>query len=234
MGARQTNRLSRSAAATVLDSRVAGGGEGAAAPTLEVRWIRPGALATSKLDWFRPFVQEIESREDIYLVAGRTKGVSIKIRGGDVLDLKVAGEPGAILDVPGRSRGRLQTWTKWSFPIPAAGERDGAWEEWVPVGKHRRIGHFRIAGGEATLLGAPAGDGETTCAVELTEVTRGGSPWWTLGFEAAGPSATLREAIEATAALVFGDTPSGTPALNVVDSMSYSDWLRPSDPSLAI
>ena len=52
--------------------------------------------------------------------------------------------------------------------------------------------------------------------------------WWTLGFEAAGHPATLREAIEATAALLFSEPlPAGE--LNVDDSMSYADWLRPSE-----
>jgi len=69
----------------------------------------------------------------------------------------------------------------------------------------------------------------TTCAVELTEVTSRDESWWTLGFEAAGDPGTLKEAIEATAALLFSEPlPAGE--LNVDGSMSYADWLRTSAP----
>ena len=67
---------------------------------------------------------------------------------------------------------------------------------------------------------------EATCAVELTEVTRGDQLWWTLGFEAAGNPAAVTAAIEATAAVVFDEPMPGGLQLSVVDSMSYSEWLR--------
>jgi hypothetical protein len=60
--------------------------------------------------------------------------------------------------------------------------------------------------------------------VELTDVTLGEDPWWTLGFEVAA-SSTIKGAIEATAADVFGEPLPDIPKLSVADSMSYSEWL---------
>ena len=112
----------------------------------------------------------------------------MKIRGGAQLDMKVAGGSHGVLDIPGRARGHLQSWKKWSFPIPPVAEMDVGSADWVRVGKIRRIGRFSFADGEHVTRGVSSGEDLTTCAVELTEVAKGGERWWTLGFEACGPS----------------------------------------------
>jgi hypothetical protein len=43
----------------------------------------------------------------------------------------------------------------------------------------------------------------TKCAVELTGIVTWSREWWTLGFEAAGPLATQRAALEAAAHPLF-------------------------------
>ena len=202
-------------------------------PTWEVRWIRPGALPTWMIEWFGRLVREVESREDTYLVGRRIQGVSVKIRGGTLLDVKVAteGRNHGVLDVPGRARGRIQSWRKSSFPIaivPPAMEV--ASPDWVRVGKMRRIGRFGFANGRPTAHDAENFEDEATCAVELTEVTQGEELWWTLGFEAAGNPTAARAAIDATAAVVFDEPMPGGLQLSVVDSMSYSEWLHRSNP----
>lgn len=194
-------------------------------PTLEVRWIRRGTLASSMIEWFSPFCRELESREDAYVVGRRIQGLSVKIRGGARLEVKVALGDRGVLDMPGRARGRLESWQKWSFPIPPVGELGIKPPDWVPVGKVRRTGMFAFADGRPVDR-APTVDDETTCAVELTEVMWGEEPWWTLGLEARGDPETVRAAIEATAALVFRDRLPGGRELGAVDSMSYSEWLR--------
>jgi hypothetical protein len=100
--------------------------------SLEVRWIFPGQLETAVAGWFGRFPARTESREDTYLLDPRLRGLSVKIRGGRALEVKVyRGSPG-ILEVAGRARGRMQSWQKWSFPFsplhagsggPAAGGR---------------------------------------------------------------------------------------------------------------
>ncbi len=193
--------------------------------TLEVRWICPGSLTASMIEWFAPLVGEFESREDSYLVGQGIEGVSVKIRGGALLDIKVAGGDRGVFDLPGRARGRLQAWKKWSFPTPHVGGIDDECSDWVRVGKMRRIVWFSIADGRPTSRGSGAA-AEAVCSVELTEVLKEGESWWTLGFEATGDADALTGAIDATAALVFGDHPPDGLELSLSDSMSYSEWLH--------
>jgi hypothetical protein len=202
-------------------------------PTLEVRWVCPGALATSMIDWFTPFLEHVESREDAYLVGQQIQGISVKFRGGARLDIKVASGSHGVLDLPGRARGHLQSWKKWSFPIALVPEMGAASADWVRVGKIRRIGRFSFADGAQVTRGVSSGEDLTTCAVELTEVLKSGERWWTLGFEAVGGHpGTMREAIETTAAMVFNDPLPGDLELNLADSTSYVEWLHLSDPQL--
>jgi hypothetical protein len=193
--------------------------------TLEVRWVRPGGLPTAMIEWFSPFVEEFETREDTYLVVEDVQGLSVKIRGGERLDIKVARGDRGVLDVPGRVRGRTRYWMKWSFPTALVPGRDVKPRDWVSVRKHRRIGRFSVANGLAAAHGIrPAGD-ESTCAVEVTEVLKGEEPWWTLGFEAAGHSEALRGTLDATAALLFSNPLPDGVELRRTDSISYSEWL---------
>ena len=82
--------------------------------SLEVRWIFPGQLEAAVAGWFRRFPAWVESREDIYLLCPPSPGLSVKIRGGQALEVKAyRGSPGS-LDVAGRARGRMESWEKWS------------------------------------------------------------------------------------------------------------------------
>ena len=86
-----------------------------AVPSLEVRWIFAGQLETAVAGWFGRFPAAVESREDTYLLNPQLPGLSVKIRAGGALEVKVyRGSPG-ILEVAGRARGRLESWQKWSF-----------------------------------------------------------------------------------------------------------------------
>jgi hypothetical protein len=80
--------------------------------SLEVRWIFPGQLDAAVAGWFGRFPAGVESREDIYLLDPRLPGLSVKVRGGGALEVKVyRGSPG-ILEVGARARGRLEFWQK--------------------------------------------------------------------------------------------------------------------------
>jgi hypothetical protein len=73
-------------------------------PSLEVRWIFPGQAGTAVARWFGRFPAEVEAREDAYLVHPQLRGLSVKVRGGRALEVKVyRGSPG-ILQVAGRAR----------------------------------------------------------------------------------------------------------------------------------
>ena len=149
--------------------------------SLEVRWIFPGQLETAVARWFARFPATTESREDSYLLDPHLPGLSVKVRAGRALDVKAyRGSPGT-LQVPGRARGRMQAWQKWSFPCspprPDIGDPPG----WQPVRKTQRISRFPLASGPTAARGPGPGQ-QPRCAVELTEIRTRGQDWWTLGF----------------------------------------------------
>ena len=121
--------------------------------SLEVRWIFPGQLEPAVARWFGRFPAEAESREDTYLLDPQLPGLSVKVRGGGALEVKAyRGSPG-ILQVPGRARGRLESWQKWSFPISPPRQDSGAVAGWRPVRKRRRISRFPLASGPIVARG---------------------------------------------------------------------------------
>ena len=84
--------------------------------SLEVRWIFPGQLTAAVARWFGRFPAGTESREDTYLDPP-LPGLSVKVRGGGALEVKVFGGSPGMLEVAGRARGRMESWHKWSFPF---------------------------------------------------------------------------------------------------------------------
>ena len=194
--------------------------------SLEVRWIFPGQLETAVAGWFGRFPARTESREDIYLLDPQLPGLSVKVRGGGALELKVyRGSPG-ILAVAGRARGRIQSWQKWSFPFCPLRQDSGDPAGWRPVSKRRRISRFSMASGPVVAPGPGLGQ-EPRCEVELTEIRTRGQEWWTLGFEASGPADLLHSELEAAAALVFAQALPNGVKLGRDESTSYAEWLRP-------
>ena len=196
--------------------------------SLEVRWIFPGQLDTAVAGWFPGSRPESESREDVYLLDPGLGGLSVKVRASRALEVKMfLGSPG-ILDLPGRARGRLQFWRKWSFPFSPLSLETIDPGGWRRVRKQRRVTWFSPAGEQ--IARAPAVPGQVgpraRCAVELTEVRFQHQDWWSLGLEATGPAESLRHGLEATAALMIArDLPGGVD-LRIDDSRSYADWLR--------
>ena len=61
--------------------------------------------------------------------------------------------------------------------------------------------------------------------VELTEVHKDGKAWWTLRFEATGPSSLLRHQLEATATLVLAQVLPDGMELDTDHSQSYAERL---------
>ena len=194
--------------------------------SLEVRWIFPGQLEAVVAGWFGRFPAAAESREDTYLLDPPMPGLSVKVRGGRALEVKAyRGSPG-ILEVPGRARGRLGSWQKWSFPVSPLSPGSGDPRGWRPVHKRRQISRFPLATGTAAAPAAGPGPGRgPRCEVELTEVRTRGQDWWTLGFEATGPADLLRSTLQAAAALVFAHPLPGGVEAGPDNSRSYAEWL---------
>jgi hypothetical protein len=190
--------------------------------SLEVRWILPGQLEAAVTGWFARFPTGIESREDSYLVDPRLGGLSVKLRNGRVLEVKVyQGSPG-MLELMGRARGRLESWDKWSFPYDPLGPYGADLPGWRPVRKliRRFPATSRQGGARVWERGA-----EPVCEVELTQVRVRDQAWWTLGFETTGPASLLSGELKTAAALVFAQALPDGVELGTDDSPSYAQWL---------
>ena len=191
--------------------------------SLEVRWILPGRLDAAIAGWFGRFPAETAAREDAYLLDPDLGGLSVKIRAGTALEVKVyRGSPG-ILHVAGRARGRVESWQKWSFPFNLPGQ-DGYPPGWKVIRKKRRVTRFPLAGGWAVAVASGPATGPA-CAVELTEIRSGDQAWWSLGFEATGPAGLLRSALQGTAGQIFAEALPGEVELGLSDCQSYAQWL---------
>jgi hypothetical protein len=192
--------------------------------SLEVRWIAPGELETGVIDWFARFPAETDSREDTYLLRPQLGGLSVKIRRGGPLEVKVyRGSPG-VFDVAGHASGRMEYWQKWSFPCDQRDHGGADPVGWRLVRKRRRVSRFPLASGPSGVRGPGLG---TTpgCAVELTEVRTLGQAWWSLGFEVTGAADRFRSELETTVALVFAEPPPGDVVFSAEHSRSYAEWL---------
>jgi hypothetical protein len=193
-----------------------------------VRWILPGELDAAVAGWFRRFPGWTESREDAYLIRPVLRGLSVKLRAGRELQVKLCyGCPGNLY-AAGRARGRLESWRKWSFPFGPLGPYDAGPSSWAVVHKRRRISQFRLASGRI-MAGIPGRATEPSCAVELTEVSSGSETWWSLGFEATGPADLLRSMLQGTAALVFAQALPADVEFGMSHCQSYVEWLSRRD-----
>lgn len=182
--------------------------------SLEVRWIVPGSRESAVPAWLARFPGEMEVREDIYLLDPHLRGLSVKIRAGTALEVKMyQGSPG-VLEMAGRALGRMESWHKWSFPCDRLCPEDADPVGWIPVHKQRRVSRFSLS------------DGLARCAVEFTVVHAREQNWWSVGFEATGPDDLLRTELEAAAALVFTQPAAGLAGFGPDESRSYAAWLR--------
>lgn len=206
---------------TILSRHDPGLGE---RPTLEVRWILPGKVNAWTREWFGRLPAATESRTDDYLIGPDLAELSVKIRGGSALEVKMYRGLLGMLEIPGRAQGLMEFWHKWSFPLRSMQQADDS-SSWRPVHKIRRMSFFSVEAGHVSMrvgqLGSSAG-----CAVELTEVTMLGQNWWSLGFEAIGPAAELQGMVELTAAHVFDQVLVDEVEFTLDQSCSYSSWLR--------
>jgi len=193
--------------------------------SLEVRWIFAGPLPAAMAGWIGRFPAQTIVLEDAYLVDPHLPGLSVKVRESQMLEVKVYhGSPG-LIEVPGRARGRLEAWQKWSFPCDPVDRGSDDPAGWRTVRKRRRIIRFPQAGGPA-VAPAPGPGEKPECAVEIAEFHASGADWWTLGFEATGPAPVLRGQLEEAAALMFGRALPGEVELDMDACMSYAQWLR--------
>ena len=96
IAARQ-GREQKTMTAALADSSAIGG-----VRSLEVRWILPGQLESTVAGWFGRFPAQMEYRQDSYLLDPALGGLSMKVRAGRALEVKVyRGNPGIPEVAPG-------------------------------------------------------------------------------------------------------------------------------------
>jgi hypothetical protein len=198
--------------------------------SLEVRWIFPGELEPAVAGWFGRFPARTESREDSYQMNPQLPGLSVKIRGNRALEVKAYCGSGGILEVPGRARGHVQAWHKWSFPVGLPHPGRGTPAGWRQVRKLRRLSRFVLARGEIVAHDPEVGQ-EPGCGVELTEIRARGQDWWSLGFEATGPGDLLHSGLSAAATLVFAQRVPAAVEPSTDHFASYAQWLACDPPA---
>jgi hypothetical protein len=192
--------------------------------SLEVRWILSGPFDIAMTRMFERIPVTHEARVDAYLVEPRLDGLSVKIRGDEVLEVKAQVERVGEIVLACFARGRLDCWQKWSFPLGAESDRATTSAMWERVRKVRTMAWYQD---DRWLTSRPPQTSpDPTCAVELTDITVRDEQWWTLGFEASGPPDGRRGAIRAAAAALFGEPSPYGPVLEIADAGSYSEWLR--------
>jgi hypothetical protein len=193
--------------------------------SLELRWIFADRLTTAMADWFGRFPARTVTLTDAYLVDPHMPGLSVKVRERQALEVKVFHDSPGLLEVPGRARGRLEFWRKWSFPCDPDDQGGDYPVGWRRVRKSRRISWFSRDDGPAAARFPGPGE-KPGCAVELAAFRALDKDWWTLGFEATGPADVLHGQLKSAAALVFGQPLPDNVELNLEFSMSYARWLR--------
>jgi hypothetical protein len=192
--------------------------------SLEMRWMVPGTIRTELRDWFARFPARTETRQDVYLLRPPLPGLSVKLRNGNLLDVKSYRGSRGTVTVPGRCQGRLESWRKWSFPYSPGTRGDGRGADWITVRKSRRSSWIPLPGDRDKAAGDRLAD--TGCAVELAEADPGSEPWWSVGFEASGSPGLLDRALRHAVGLVFArQFPDGT-TLSLDTSRSYAQWLH--------
>ena len=197
---------------------------GASRCTLEVRWIAPGEVPEALTRWLGPFGGGVERRSDRYFVAPSSAALGLKIKDDAVLDLKAFRGSRGTLSVPGIARGELEAWEKWTFPLERSAVPPAADTSWLTVRKVRRRRSFGVLGGVTEER--PVGDASLPgCSVELTQIIVGGEPWWTLGFEATGPSDELEASLRAVVDLLLRAPARRGPTFDLRTSTSYPRWI---------
>ena len=192
--------------------------------SLEVRWIFPGQMESAVSRWFGRFPTVMETRHDSYLLDPQLSGLSVKVRGGRALEVKAYRGSAGMLEVASRALGRMESWQKSSFPLRPPVLGGSSRVGWRSVSKRRHISRFSLANGRVVTRDVEPGR-QPRCDVELTEVQASNQDWWTLGFEATGPTDLLHRMLQNTAALVFTSSLPGKMHPGPDESRSYAEWL---------
>lgn len=199
----------------------------------EIRWFILGALPDEVLSWFKS--AQILDSEGVqvheYLLFPDCQSVGVKLREGrfEIKAILAASQP---LSLDLGIRGRTDEWIKWSFASEGLQAIDPALHQagrWLKVYKERFLRRFSADRGSLVEVTAKRGClPGVGCNIELTRIEVEVNPrfWFSLGFEAFGPSAVSAKILLDATHLFFqehGRVPGIS--LGERDSLSYPSWL---------
>ena len=206
-------------------------------PTVEARWFFPGPLPAAARDWFGTTGRaepELQQRADLYLVSLAADAPNVKLRavdGDGERRLEIKTRAGTLRTQTfgaghAQATGRVGKWQKWRLSLadsaPAAETLAGS-SDWLRVEKRRRSQVFQYADGHVAEAAGPE-QPAIGCDLELSEIGIGQARYWSVCFEAFGPSHDgLEDALRETAthALSCGRPP----ALPAGRSLGYPELL---------
>ncbi|MGF1507961.1 MAG: hypothetical protein ACFB9M_00510 [Myxococcota bacterium] len=172
-------------------------------------------------------------RTDLYLQISGSAEVGIKVRNSDAKDEMQRFEVKALVGAMGpvwftpRAVGRVERWTKWSFPrseLPNScwsGIASGA-SGWTTVQKRRMRRLVQLSTADGDVEVSPDTRIERGIGCEIAEVRTEDRVAWSLGFEAFPDDSSLPEAFHRNVCALVNTLPI---ALELTDSQSYPSWL---------
>ncbi len=198
----------------------------------EVRWFYRNQMPPQVMSWFcgSRLCREEAARTDHYLILRGSNEVGVKVRGGEMFEIKARTRmPQPLLLATGASVGRQDAWVRWSLEDREAAVRLAAVgtgsSEWIPVTKKRWLRKFSFeVGGEVEETDVDAVT-EHGCRVELSELNALDSKWWTLAFESFG-EVNRSTYLEQVARHFLRVLPEHGLALTERDSMAFPEWLN--------
>ncbi len=195
--------------------------------TAEVRWFFEGPPPESVVHWFDRLGGSREAKRTDHYRPPVDDSINVKLREGRIEEKRRLSD-GSIVQLHSSSSGRVERWRKWSMKPADAGftlQTDGH----IAVTKARRLVGFGFYGEALGRVSDP--ERRRGCDLELTRLQIGQEHWWTICFEAFGPSDSLAATLRRAAAFAF--MAPGSPALAGHHSFGYARWLLQHSPAAA-
>jgi hypothetical protein len=206
----------------------------------ECRWFFDGEVDADVVDWFRtrrPWKQSRDigppewperARVDRYVRIPNNRDIGIKWRGepveGEEEQLEIKGKVASlgVQTLASGVTGVVERWIKWA----CSGEVIQG-SNLIDVEKRRILRKVQLDPSTTDYEVPPAGAGshvERGVQIELTRLSLGGAPHWTLGFEGFPDDADLHEEFSRNVSLFLQELP-GSLQLSADTSFSYPEWL---------
>ncbi len=215
--------------------------------TVEIRWFFKGLIPVEIEHWFASrlpgsnLLQE-KPRTDIYFMVQERDDLGLKLsRGSLELKWRQDAQPFSLSAPP--LTGVKETWIKekWKYgkkhgdKIVSGFNKPRLKGRRVEIPKQRRVREYRADSAEKitaltqflnfdTLTGE---DFAPVVKIELTTLSKGDKPWWTLGLEAAGELQRLQQIFEQAVQDLIKDYPH--PDLQAGQSYGYPWWVAQTD-----